>query len=122
MKVAINVCFGGFSVSREVVDKLRAKGFDIRVVGEYYRDGSGPIKKWGDDESYHLGNDDFRIIDEDYNKYRSHPALIKAIEESSEPSARFSEIRIVEIPDDADWEIDEYDGNETIREKSRSWR
>ncbi len=30
-------------------------------------------------------------------------------------------LRVVEIPDNIDWEIDDYDGVETIREVHRSW-
>ena len=36
-------------------------------------------------------------------------------------NGRFAEIQIIEIPDDVEWEIDEYDGVETVREKNRSW-
>lgn len=32
-----------------------------------------------------------------------------------------AKLDVVKIPDDVNWEIDEYDGNETIREVSRSW-
>ncbi len=32
-----------------------------------------------------------------------------------------ADLRIVEIPDDVKWEIQEVDGMERIREKSRSW-
>ncbi len=37
-------------------------------------------------------------------------------------SSRFAELGIVEVPDDAVWEIDEYDGIESIHEQHRSWR
>jgi len=30
-------------------------------------------------------------------------------------------LKIIEIPEDVDWEVDEYDGLETIHEKHRSW-
>lgn len=54
---------------------------------------------------------------------RTDPDLIRVVEEfGKEASNRFSRLEIVEIPDDVDWEIDEYDGNETIREKHRTWR
>ncbi len=31
-------------------------------------------------------------------------------------------MQIVEIPDDVDWEVMEYDGMEHIAEKHRTWR
>jgi hypothetical protein len=36
-------------------------------------------------------------------------------------SGRHAQLVIVEIPDDIEWEIDEYDGVESIHEKHRSW-
>jgi hypothetical protein len=36
-------------------------------------------------------------------------------------NGRFSELKIVEIPDGTDYEIDEYDGMESIEEKHQSW-
>jgi hypothetical protein len=65
-----------------------------------------------------------------YHKYslyahdfkRDDPILIKVIEELGEKAnGRFAELKIVEIPDNVDWEIDEYDGNETIDEVHKSW-
>jgi hypothetical protein len=33
----------------------------------------------------------------------------------------YSKLKIVEIPGDVDWEIGEYDGNEWVAEKHRTW-
>jgi hypothetical protein len=33
----------------------------------------------------------------------------------------FASLKIVEIPDDVEYEITEFDGLETIREKCRTW-
>ena len=35
---------------------------------------------------------------------------------------KYSELRIVEVPDEVDWQIDEYDGQEWVAEKHRTWR
>ncbi len=32
-----------------------------------------------------------------------------------------AELRIVEIPDDTEWEIQDYEGMERVREKSKVW-
>lgn len=54
---------------------------------------------------------------------RADPKLIQVIEELGKAAnGRCSDIAIVEIPDGVSWEIDEYDGNETIDEVHRSWR
>ena len=54
---------------------------------------------------------------------RDDPMLIQVIEEYGPlVNDRCSELRIVEIPADVQWEIAEYDGYEHIAEKHRTWR
>lgn len=53
---------------------------------------------------------------------RSDPDLIAVVEELGDTaSGACAHLKIVEIPDDVKWEIDEYDGLETVREVHRSW-
>jgi len=53
---------------------------------------------------------------------RTDPDLIKVIGElGDEANGRFSKLKIIKIPDDVEWEIEEYDGNEWIAEKHRRW-
>lgn len=53
---------------------------------------------------------------------RDDPKLVEAVEKlGNEANGMFAELEVVEIPDDVEWEIDEYDGNETIDEVHRSW-
>ena len=53
---------------------------------------------------------------------RDDPLLIQVINEfGEEANGRFACLGIIEIPDDVEWQIDEYDGWETIHEKHRSW-
>lgn len=54
---------------------------------------------------------------------REDPILIKIIEEigSKAASGSCSSLEIIEVPDDIDYEISEYDGNERIAEKHRTW-
>jgi len=57
-----------------------------------------------------------------YSVSRNDEILIKVVEELGELASNFcSAIQVIEIPDGIEWEIDEYDGFETIREKHRSW-
>jgi len=48
--------------------------------------------------------------------------LIKVVEElGDKANGCCAELKIVEIPDNIKWEINEYDGSETIDECHRSW-
>lgn len=49
--------------------------------------------------------------------------LIKAIEEigEKESSGCFADLKIVNIPNNVNWYVDEYDGLETVAEKHRRW-
>ena len=101
MKIAINKCYGGFSLSEEVFKELGVEW-----------DGYG-----------YLDNEALGIENDYYLAYRADPRLIAAIEKVGEDAASgdLAKVRVVEIPDDIDWDIDEYDGIETINEKHRSW-
>jgi len=53
---------------------------------------------------------------------RNDPLLIQVIEELGPlADGRFAKLKIVDVPDDVEWEIDDYDGRETVKEKHRSW-
>jgi hypothetical protein len=53
---------------------------------------------------------------------RDDPILIRVIEEMGEEAdGKFAKLEIVEIPDDVEWQIDDYDGYESIHEVHRSW-
>jgi hypothetical protein len=53
---------------------------------------------------------------------RSNPLLVKCVEElGGEANGKFACLSIVEIPDDVEWEIEEYDGLEWVAEKHRVW-
>ena len=99
-KILINRCFGGYSVSKEVFEEL----------GIPY-DGYGFIE-----------NEDLGISGGDF-ACRTDPRLLAAVEKIGYEKANgvFADLEIVEIPDDVEWEIQEYDGWESIHEKHRSW-
>lgn len=53
---------------------------------------------------------------------RDNPILVKVVETlGEEANTEYSSLKIVEIPDDVDYYIDDYDGMETIEECHRSW-
>lgn len=58
-----------------------------------------------------------------YDIYRSDPILVQVVEDlGSEANDEWSNLKVVEIPDDVDWMILEYDGKEWVAEKHRTWR
>ena len=53
---------------------------------------------------------------------RSNPALVKCVEAlGKNASGELSSLKVVEIPDDVEWEINEYDGLESVVGKHREW-
>ena len=53
---------------------------------------------------------------------RDDPYLIQTIRElGKDADTRFCTLKIVEIPAEVEWEIDEYDGLEWVAEKHRTW-
>lgn len=58
----------------------------------------------------------------DRNVQRDDPYLIQVINELGEKAnTRYCKLKIVEIPADVEWTIEEYDGLEWIAEKHRTW-
>lgn len=86
MKVAINRCFGGFGLPESIWTPLKNK-----------------VPK-----CMHM--------DPDCREYRTLPELISLIENAGGVvEGVCSKVKIVEIPNEAtDWEINEYDGCESI--------
>lgn len=101
MKIVINKCYGGLSLTKAVFEELGIEW-----------DGYG-----------YLSNDDMGIKSENYNAYRADQRLISAVEKVGVDgsSGSCAKLRIVDIPDGVEWEIDEYDGYESVHEKHRSW-
>ncbi len=54
---------------------------------------------------------------------RDDPRLVAIVEQLGHLANGFcAELKVVEIPDDVDWGIHDYDGQEHIYEKHRTWR
>ncbi len=91
MKVVINSCYGGFGLSKEAYKELG------------------------------LAWDNYGYEYSDYEK-RNDPKLVEVIEKLGEvASGDCANLRIVEIPDNINWTITDYDGFESVEEAHRSW-
>ena len=115
MKVVINRCFGGFGLSHEAI-MLYAKRTNLNLKAikhssdllgyVYYIDGV-------EDEDHHFS---------DYDLSRNDEQLVAVVEELGDAANGWAaELAIVEIPDDVDWYIEEYDGSEHVAERHRTW-
>lgn len=109
MKVVINRCHGGFGLSHEAIMRYaELKGFENFRVEEY-----GSFSN-----CYFIGEEGFYISDIE----RTDTILIQVVEElGNNANGKYSDLHIVEIPDDISWEISDYEGMEKIHEKHRSW-
>lgn len=142
-KVILNKCYGCFNVSPKGYD-LYAKKINKKLYcyrGEFEESNSaiiytkerledfiknGPaffyeylLKDAGDKfiSSPNGNHDSCLILDE---KNRFDPTLIEVVEElGSEASGRYSDLQVIEIPDDVanDYMIDNYDGIETLHKR-----
>ena len=90
--IVINDCYGGFGLSN-------------RAAQEYKRLAGITDPSWHDRE---VPRDD--------------PYLVQIVRElGSAANGAHSNLKIVEIPSDVDWLIQEYDGAEWIAETHRTW-
>ena len=93
MKIVINGRYGGFGLSQ-------AGHYELgRRLG--------------------LAEDDF--YDSDIK--RTNPDLVEMIEENADLySGDSARLHVVEVPDDVQWHIHDYDGSEHVAENHRTWQ
>ena len=136
-KVVINTCYGGFGLSELAYEKLIEWGVPVQAYVEQKQD---------PETNLYLPeprNDGEVIFDRTLTNYdhdkpmmqltgrywetwasdnREHRLIVRVVEElGDQASAKRSHLKVVEIPDDVEYEIDEYDGNEHVAEKHRCW-
>jgi hypothetical protein len=113
MKIVINCDYGGFSLSDWAIETY-ADRKGIKLKKEKTLDSFGGITLF----TNIVTNEDFESRDIE----RNDPVLVKVVEELGSKSFGFAaNLKIVEVPDDVDWEVVEYDGLEHIAEKHRTW-
>lgn len=141
-KIVINNCYGGFSLSKECIERMfQIKGKKVWVEEDTRYRSLGLVTVWTvppEERIEVLEGDAYRNLTktqlQEYNsKYleqtwydreidRADPALVQAVEELGDAAGgSYAELKVVEIPDDVDWMIQEYDGMEHIAERHRTW-
>jgi hypothetical protein len=114
-RIVINRAFGGFSLSREgVLLYLELAGIAYTLMDQEDRDtqirlGSRIMVNGTEFNSRDIKRDD--------------PALVTVVRRlGSKANGEYATLKIVEIPGDVDWFVDEYDGKEWVAERHRTWR
>jgi len=91
-RIVINTCYGGFGLSD--------------LAEQRYKQMAG-------------------ITDSSWSYYfidRADPYLVKIVREMGmAANGPHANLKIVEVPGDVEWEVAEYDGNEWVAEKHRTW-
>lgn len=113
MKIVICDEHGGFGLSKKAFERFLEAGYPEAIKEKEWKDKEvqkDPRRAAWWERSY------LRDIP------RNDPLLIKIVEEMDQEAAGESaHLKIVEIPDDVNWEIAEYDGAEWVAEKHRTW-
>lgn len=101
-KIVICVRHGGFSTSSIadlLVDSLQ------RAFKLIEPDADWPLLRFGD-----------------FHHVRSSPFLVYAVEKlGDQAGGLYAQLKVVEIPAEVQWQIDDYDGKEWVAEIHRTW-
>ncbi len=142
MKIVINKCYGGFGLSfaaqREYLKRKGKKAFFYEQTKYEHRDGKDEYtrlekinketsamgtfcstkdlgkttKKWPNQkDNFYYGNID-----------RTDPDLVAVVEKLGDKANGWAaKLRVVDIPEGAQYSIDDYDGVESIHEAHEVW-
>ena len=129
MKVIINACFGGFGISEAGYEWLIAHGVPVRkyTTNENYNKDRVIYDRSLDENQTDVDRAMRRLGGRYWDSWtddaRTDSLLVEMVETlGSAADGQCAELRIVEIPDGVEYVIEEYDGNEHIAEKHRTWR
>jgi hypothetical protein len=141
-KVVINICYGGFGLSEkavlryfEILDKPvwveHHKRFSIGVSAYWTVPPGERVERREGNEWYEMSSVERKEYNELWTRQtfnvkdlkRDDPILVQVVEElGDEAGDSHAELTVVEIPDDVEWTIQEYDGTEWVAEVHRTWR
>ena len=140
-KVVINDCFGGFGLSKTACQRYwDIKGTQVWIEDDTRFASMELFTVWlvppeeriesKEESFYEMSMDERKDYNEKYSLQtwcaheigRDDPTLIRVVEQlGAAANGSHAELRIVEIPDGVNWYIEEYDGNEHVAERHRTW-
>lgn len=136
-KIVINNCYGGFGLSETGMQAYAArKGLTLYLEKDmlFTRYWTVPPEQrvaQVSDEQWSKMTDVERIARDkaytsqtisDIDFSRDDPDLVAVVEElGKQANDQFADLKVIEIPDDVEWQIQEYDGYEHVAEVHRTW-
>jgi len=134
MFVVINNCFGGFGLSHDAIMRYaELEGLKLYPFIDDGRFGDNKYKPYVNSEKAFFISYSKKPLNEDGTYVggslfsegdikRDNPNLVKVVKEMKEKAnGDCADLKIVEIPDNVEYAIYDYDGMESIHEKHRSW-
>jgi hypothetical protein len=110
-KIVINRRHGGFGLSAAAIHMYADLAKITLVRQESYAYQVYYVDSISDDNYF-----------DEWSIPRDCPHLVQTVESLGVlAGSTFSELKVVEIPDDVQWQISEYDGVEWVAEKHRVW-
>lgn len=111
-QIIINRCFGGYGLSTEAIRRWA----ELKQIPHWVEDDN----EWGG--TVYTGDPADRMFIGHWDIERNDPVLIQVVQElGPQANGQFSDLKVVEIPDDVKWLIVDYDGIEHIAEQHRTW-
>lgn len=129
MKLVINKCYGGFNLSWAAIKRhAELKGRSVQRFAWELKGDDFVERPMADDEpevifeTYRLSGMSDTEHFSPRGIARDDPDLVRVVEELGEAAdSRLSALKVVEIPDGVEWDVEEYDGMEHIAERHRTW-
>jgi hypothetical protein len=114
MKIVINKKHGGFHLSKEAV-LLYGDKKGLNIIAEEDKVIKGLNHYFLNEVKEENGFAEWDIE-------RTDPILIEVVEQLGDlANARYTKLKIVEVPDGIKWYIEDYNGVEEVHEEHRKW-
>lgn len=141
MKIVINDCHGGFGLSKEAMMlygelagltlyPVDQEPLFLGIVTYWTVPEEERVQEKSGDEYAKMSLGERITHNEAISKQqlwdreieRNDPLLVQVVETlGAHASGEYADLKVVEIPDGVDWQIEEHDGSEWIAEVHRKW-
>lgn len=114
-KLVINSKYGGFYLSDEGVELYGSlKGLNLKKVKSEFHSGFSFYADGIEDDDHYFSVDELE---------RDDPILVGVVTAlGDKASTSLSQLKVIEIPSNVEFQIEEHEGLEHVAEKHRTWR